>query len=247
MIDFRREEVDAVVHERAVDGNRFVKRVFDTVSTRYDLMNDLMSLGSHRFLKQVFLESTGIHRGHHVLDIAGGTGDIARLIAGRVGPEGSLTVLDMSEAMTKFGRNRQINAGYAATQFVLADAQSIPCRSETFDCVTIGFGIRNMDRIDQALTECHRVLKPGGQLSVLEFSQPELPQLNVLFDLYRRTWPIVGSLVVGDPLPYQYLVESIDRHPTQHAMQMLFEASDFKQCNYNNLLGGIVAIHTGKR
>ena len=228
-----------------MDKTQIVKEVFDTVSPRYDLMNDIMSLGTHRLLKHIFRESTGVHPGSKVLDVAGGTADISLLLAPVVGPTGSITILDINESMLQRGRNRLLDAGFAKVTYILADAESMPIADETYDCVTMAFGIRNMNHMDIALTECWRVLRPGGRLSVLEFSHPESDSLRFLFNIYRQTWPVMGQFIVGDSHPYRYLVESIDRHPSAHAMDTCLESAGYRACIHHSLLGGIVTIHRG--
>ena len=233
--------------EGSADASQRVAAVFDQVSSRYDLMNDLMSIGTHRILKRVFCESLGLRKGHRVLDVAGGTGDIARLICPIVSSEGSVTVLDSNESMVRVGRDRLIEKGFAEVPFVVADALAIPFDNSSFDCITMAFGIRNVVDKEQALAECRRVLKPGGRVAILEFSKPASRELDALFSIYRRTWPITGQIVVGSSEPYRYLVESIDQHPSQEAMLLLLEAAGFKNPSFDNLLGGIVAIHQGVR
>lgn len=230
-----------------MDKSQIVKKVFDSVSHQYDLMNDIMSLGTHRFLKRVFRESTGVQLGSEVLDLAGGTADISLLLAPVVGATGSITLLDINESMLQRGRDRLLNAGFASVNYVLADAEAMPIEDQSFDCVTIAFGIRNMSQMDIALTECWRVLRPGGHLAVLEFSHPQKDSLRLLFNIYRQMWPIVGQLVVGDSQPYRYLVESIDRHPTAQAMDMFLESAGFRACVHEDLFGGIVSIHRGTK
>ncbi len=229
------------------DDSRLVSEVFDAVAHRYDLMNDLMSLGTHRVMKRVFCDSIGLRPGHHVLDIAGGTGDISRLIASIVEPSGSVTMLDINESMLRLGRDRLIDEGRADVAFVLGNAEAIPLPDDSFNAVTIAFGIRNIARKETALLECHRVLKPGGRLAILEFSTPKSRRLNAMFRVYRRIWPITGLFVVGNAQPYEYLVKSIDQHPSQEAMLSLLEVAGFKDLKFENLLGGIVAIHQGIR
>lgn len=231
----------------ATDMRRRVADVFDQVASRYDLMNDLMSFGSHRLLKRVFCDSVGLRRGHKLLDVAGGTGDIAKLLAPIVGPEGQVTILDVNESMVRAGRDRLLDRGLAAVNFVVADAEQIPMNDQSFDAITIAFGIRNVTHKEKALIECHRVLKLNGRLAILEFSKPQSRRLDALFSVFRRTWPIAGHFVVGSPEPYKYLVESIDQHPNQEAMLHLLEAAGFKGLKFENLLGGIVAIHQGTR
>lgn len=229
------------------ENSRLVSEVFDTVAHRYDLMNDLMSMGTHRVLKRIFCDSIGLRPGHHVLDIAGGTGDISRLITRIVEPAGTVTMLDANESMLRLGRDRLIDRGRAEVGFVMGNAETIPFSNESFDTVTIAFGIRNIARKETALLECHRVLKPGGRLAILEFSTPKSRRLNAMFRVYRRTWPITGLFVVGSAQPYEYLVTSIDQHPTQEAMLSLLEVAGFKDLKFEDLLGGIVAIHQGTR
>lgn len=224
-----------------------VTEVFDTVAHRYDLMNDLMSLGTHRILKRIFCDSIGLRPGSSVLDIAGGTGDISRLISRIVEPTGSVTLLDVNESMLRIGRDRLIDEGRAEVQFVLGDAEAMPISDQSFDTVTIAFGIRNITQKEKALHECYRVLKPGGRLAILEFSKPTSRRLDALYRIYRRTWPLAGLFVVGNAQPYEYLVKSIDAHPVQEAMLLLLEVAGFKDLKFENLLGGIVAIHQGTR
>lgn len=228
-----------------MEKDQVVKQVFDRVAHRYDLMNDIMSFGTHRFLKQIFRESTGVRSGSNVLDVAGGTADISLLLAPVVGPTGNITVLDINEQMLQRGRDRLLDHGYASVTYILADAEAMPIADETFDCITVAFGIRNVTHMDNALSECWRVLKPDGRLSVLEFSHPEIDSLRFLFNIYRQSWPVVGQLIVGDSEPYRYLVESIDRHPSAQAMDMFLESAGFRACAHHRLLGGIVTIHRG--
>lgn len=231
----------------ANENSRLVAEVFDTVAYRYDLMNDLMSLGTHRVLKRIFCDSIGLRPGFRVLDIAGGTGDITQLIAKIVEADGNVTMLDANESMLRLGRDRLIDGGHADVQFVLGNAEAMPIPPDSFDAVTIAFGIRNIARKESALLECFRVLKPGGRLAILEFSTPKSRRLNALFRIYRRTWPLAGLFVVGNAQPYEYLVRSIDQHPSQEAMLSLLEVAGFKDLKFENLLGGIVAIHQGTR
>ncbi|MXZ43636.1 MAG: class I SAM-dependent methyltransferase [Gammaproteobacteria bacterium] len=228
-----------------MEKTQLVNEVFDVASPRYDLMNDIMSFGTHRFLKSIFRESTGVHPGNNVLDVAGGTGDISLLLAPVVGSQGSITILDINESMLRQGRDRLLDAGFASVNYILADAESMPISDESYDCITIAFGIRNMSHMDVALAECWRVLRVGGRLSVLEFSHPKIDSLRVLFNIYRQTWPVIGQFVVGDSNPYRYLVESIDRHPSAEAMDMFLESAGFRASVHHSLLGGIVTIHRG--
>ena len=240
-VDFGHEDISAS------EKTRRVSAVFDEVSLRYDAMNDLMSMGTHRIIKRIFCDSIGLRPGHQVLDVAGGTGDIAGLVASIVGDSGGVTLLDLNESMTHVGRDRLLEQGHAEVQCIVGNAEEIPIQQQYFDCITISFGIRNVARKEKALAECHRVLKPGGKLAILEFSKPVSRRLDALFRVFRRTWPIAGHFVVGSSEPYQYLVESIDRHPNQQGLLSLLEVAGFKQLKFENLLGGIVAIHQGTR
>ncbi len=240
-VDFGHDDIPE--HEKA----RRVGEVFDQVAERYDLMNDIMSFGTHRILKRIFRDSIGLRPGFDVLDLAGGTGDIAQLVKPIVGPTGSVTVLDLNDSMVRIGRDRLIDQGIADVNFIVGDAESIPLPDESMDGVTIAFGIRNVTHKEKALTECFRVLRNGGRVSILEFSRPESRRLRAMFSIFRRTWPLAGQLVVGTPSPYRYLVQSIDRHPSQQAMLQMLELAGFSELKFENLLGGIVAIHQGTR
>ena len=226
---------------------QLVDEVFETVNSRYNFMNDIISLGTHRALKQIFIESAGIQRQGRVLDVACGTGDITALIASRIGKNGNITAVDFNASMLKICRDRLLDLGHANVNYVLADAQYLPLDDRIFDGVTMAFGIRNMSRIDQTLAECLRVLRPGGQLSLLEFSHPESAWLVNLYKTYTSAWPLIGQLVVGDSKPYRYLAESIQQYPRQDAVNQILEACGFRECQFENLLGGIVSIHTGIR
>lgn len=236
---FGREEVSAS------EKTARVHTVFDSVASRYDIMNDFMSLGAHRFLKRIVVETAALRQGHAVLDAAGGTGDISRLLAKAVGPSGKVTCFDINNSMLREGRDRSIDAGCMDIDFVLADAQQLPFQDAQFDAITIGFGLRNVADQSRALSEFQRVLRRGGRLVVLDFSKPTNPALGLAFAMFTRTWPVVGSLVVGTPRPYQYLVESIETHPSQNVLALMLRDSGFNEVRYDNLLGGIVALHWG--
>jgi demethylmenaquinone methyltransferase / 2-methoxy-6-polyprenyl-1,4-benzoquinol methylase len=224
-----------------------VRGVFDSVATRYDLMNDLMSFGIHRAWKRFTVAKAGLKPGQQLLDLAGGTGDLAALMAPRVMPGGRVVLADINDAMLRRGRERLLDRGLAgeAVEYCLADAESLPFSDDCFDVVTIAFGLRNVTRKEAALTEMLRVLKPGGQLLVLEFSKPATV-LAPAYDLYSfRVLPAIGKLVAGDDASYRYLAESIRMHPDQGTLKAMMEATGFEGCRYHNLSGGIVALHRG--
>ena len=226
---------------------RRVRGVFDSVATRYDLMNDLMSLGVHRAWKRITIEKAFLRPGIQVLDLAGGTGDLAALMAPRVTPGGRVVLSDINEAMLRRGRERLLDRGVAGEniEYCLADAETLPFEDGGFDVVTIAFGLRNVTRKEAALAEMFRVLRPGGQLLVLEFSKPVEP-LSPAYDLYSfQVLPAIGKLVAGDDASYRYLAESIRMHPDQETLLGMMTDAGFEGCRYHNLTGGIVALHRG--
>jgi demethylmenaquinone methyltransferase / 2-methoxy-6-polyprenyl-1,4-benzoquinol methylase len=231
------------------DKARRVRAVFDSVAGNYDLMNDLMSAGAHRFWKRFALSLTGLRPGGRVLDVAGGTGDLAVGLARQVGRSGQVVLADINAAMLDAGRDRLIDAGLVGNvRCVQADAEQLPFADESFDCVTIGFGLRNITDKARALASMRRVLKSGGQLLVLEFSTPVSPALAGLYDAYSfRLLPLLGRVVAGDADSYRYLAESIRRHPDQETLLAMLRAAGLEQCRYHNLMGGIVAVHRGYR
>jgi demethylmenaquinone methyltransferase/2-methoxy-6-polyprenyl-1,4-benzoquinol methylase len=228
---------------------RMVGGVFDSVASRYDLMNDLMSGGVHRIWKRVAIELSGVRPGQQVLDVAGGTGDLTLRFAREVGPSGRVVLSDINAAMLGTGRDRLLDEGVCGNvDFALADAEALPFRDSSFDCVTIAFGLRNVTRKDRALASMLRVLKPGGRLLVLEFSRPTSELLGKLYDAYSfGVIPKIGRLVAGDEDSYRYLAESIRMHPDQETLRDMMEDAGFERCDYHNLTGGIVAIHRGFR
>ncbi len=222
-----------------------VGNVFHSVAGKYDLMNDLMSLGLHRLWKQFTVQQSGVREGHQVLDVAGGTGDLARLFARRVGVRGSVVIADINDSMLAVGRKRLVDRGLAGNvQMVQADAEALPFGDNYFDCVSIGFGLRNVTRMERALRSMFQVLKPGGRVLVLEFSRPTLPGLAKVYDAYSfGMLPWIGRLVVNDEASYRYLAESIRRHPDQQALTAMMETAGFERVACFNLGGGIVALH----
>ncbi len=224
-----------------------VGQVFSSVATRYDVMNDVMSLGIHRLWKRFTIEQAGVRAGQQVLDVAGGTGDLAAQFARQVGPGGSVTVADINAAMLDVGRARMADRGLAGNiEFVQANAECLPFPDNYFDCITIAFGLRNVTHIDAALASMYRILKPGGRLLVLEFSKPVLPALSAVYDAYSfNVLPRLGKLIANDEASYRYLVESIRKHPDQETLKGMMEQAGFGRAHYFNLSGGIVALHKG--
>ena len=224
-----------------------VRDVFDSVASRYDLMNDVMSGGLHRLWKRVAIAKTGLRTGQHALDVAAGSGDLAQGLARRVGLTGRVVVTDVNAAMLEEGRTRLLNAGLAGNiDYVLADAEALPFADGSFHCVTIGFGLRNVTDKDAALRSLYRVTKPGGRLLVLEFSHAHLGALTPLYELYSfQVLPRLGEWLAGDADSYRYLAESIRRHPDQETLKTMMESAGFERCEYFNLTAGIVALHVG--
>ena len=224
-----------------------VRAVFSSVAGKYDLMNDLMSLGVHRLWKQFALSLTGLRPGQRALDVAGGTGDLAIGLARQVGKSGLVVLSDVNREMLDAGRDRLLDAGFAGNvHCLLADAERLPFADGSFDCLTIGFGLRNVTDKAAALRSMHRVLKVGGQLLVLEFSTPVAPGLKPLYDAYSfKVLPRLGQWVAQDAASYRYLAESIRMHPDQEALLALLAEAGFSQTRYHNLTGGIVAVHRG--
>jgi demethylmenaquinone methyltransferase/2-methoxy-6-polyprenyl-1,4-benzoquinol methylase len=228
---------------------RRVHEVFDSVASRYDVMNDVMSGGLHRLWKRFTLLKTGLRAGERALDVAAGSGDLSVGLARRVGRQGRVVVTDINANMLAEGRNRLLDAGFAGNvDYVLADAEALPFADASFHCVTIGFGLRNVTDKDAALASLYRVLKPGGRLLVLEFSKANLGPLAPLYELYSlHVLPRIGELLVGDAASYRYLAESIRRHPDQETLKAMMERQGFERCEYHNLAAGIVALHVGYR
>ena len=226
------------------DKAKHVRGVFDSVAPKYDLMNDLMSMGLHRAWKAFTVLVANVREGYQVLDIAGGTGDLALAFSKRVGKSGQVVHTDINEAMLRTGRNRLLDAGVALPT-VVCDAEKLPFPSDHFDVVSVAFGLRNMTHKDLALTEMNRVLKPGGKLLVLEFSKVA-PPLEKVYDWYSfKVLPKLGEWVAGDASSYQYLAESIRMHPSQEELKSLMKVNGFGHVDYHNMTGGLVALHVG--
>jgi demethylmenaquinone methyltransferase/2-methoxy-6-polyprenyl-1,4-benzoquinol methylase len=224
-----------------------VADVFRSVASRYDLMNDLMSLGMHRIWKRYTIEQAAVRPGQVILDVASGTGDLAKAFAKLVGANGKVIMTDINEAMLAVGRDRLVDAGIIGNvECVQANAEDLPFADNEFDCITIAFGLRNVTDKTAALKSMYRTLKPGGKLLILEFSHPPMPVLNKLYDLYSfNIIPKMGELVTNDKESYQYLVESIRMHPDQETLKAMLVESGFEDVTYFNLTGGIVALHKG--
>jgi len=242
-VDFGYEQVAAP--EKA----KRVRAVFDSVAGKYDLMNDLMSAGIHRLWKRFALAQTGLRTGQSALDVAGGTGDLAAGMARQVGETGLVVLSDINSAMLAVGRDRLLDEGLLGNvRCAIADAERLPFADASFDCVTIGFGLRNVTDKAAALASMRRVLKPGGRLLVLEFSKPLIPVLRSAYDVYSFSiLPWLGRRVAGDADSYRYLAESIRRFPDQQALLEMMRDAGLEDCRHHNLSGGIVALHKGYR
>ena len=223
---------------------RRVGAVFASVAPRYDLMNDLMSLGLHRLWKRFALELSGVRAGSRVLDVASGSGDLARAFARRAGPTGQVWMTDINAAMLAVGRDKLVDEGVIAP-LALCDAEKLPFPDDTFDCVSVAFGLRNMTRKEAALAEMRRVARPGGRVLVLEFSRPWKP-LAKAYDAYSfSVLPALGKYIAKDEAAYRYLAESIRMHPDQEALKAMMEAAGLARVEYFNLAAGVVALHRG--
>ena len=226
-----------------------VSEVFHSVAKNYDLMNDLMSVGIHRLWKRFTIEVGRVRPGQTVLDLAGGSGDLARLLCQKVGPSGHVVLADINAAMLAVGRNRLLDEGLLNNvNYAQVNAQCLPFVDNQFDCITMAFGLRNVTDKSAALASMFRVCKPGGKVMVLEFSTPTLPGLKPAYDWYSfNILPKIGRLFAQDSASYQYLAESIRMHPTQDALKLMIEQAGFEDCHYHNLSGGIVALHIANK
>jgi demethylmenaquinone methyltransferase/2-methoxy-6-polyprenyl-1,4-benzoquinol methylase len=225
-----------------------VKGVFDSVAANYDIMNDLMSGGLHRLWKRTTVDEAAVRPGHRVLDLAGGTGDLAKAFAKQVGDEGNVVLADINRAMLEEGRRNLVDAGVGGNfSIAQVDAENLPFDDGSFDRITIAFGLRNVTDKEAALASMYRVLKPGGKALILEFSKP-LDAIKPVYDLYSfKVLPVLGKLVAGDDESYQYLAESIRMHPDQDTLLGMMQEAGFERCRYHNLTAGIVALHIGYR
>ena len=224
-----------------------VAGVFHSVAGKYDIMNDLMSMGVHRIWKRFTIELSAVRPGHKVLDIAGGTGDLTSQFSRLVGTEGTVVLADINDSMLRVGRDKLLDKGIASNiEYVQANAECLPFPDNTFNCITIAFGLRNVTDKDKALTSMLRVLKPGGRLLVLEFSKTHSPALTKAYDTYSfKLLPAIGKLVAKDSESYQYLAESIRMHPDQETLEKMMKDAGFVNTTYHNMTGGIVALHKG--
>lgn len=231
------------------DKASLVAGVFHSVASRYDLMNDLMSGGIHRVWKRFTIEVSGVRPGNRVLDIAGGTGDLALKFARIVGDEGNVVLADINDSMLAVGRDKLTDRGAVGNiEYTQCDAEALPFADDSFDCITIAFGLRNVTHKERALESMLRVLKPGGRLLVLEFSKMGNPLLGKLYDEYSfRVLPAIGKLVTNDADSYRYLAESIRMHPDQETLKQMMTEAGFAQCEYYNMTGGVVALHKGTK
>lgn len=226
---------------------KMVKAVFDSVAGKYDIMNDLMSLGIHRIWKRIALQLSHVRAGEKVLDLAGGTGDMTSLFQKRVGPNGQVVLSDINAEMLKRGRDRLIDEGVVDNvSYAQIDAEKLPFPDNEFDCVCIAFGLRNVTRKEEALRSIHRVLKPGGRAIILEFSEAQGEVFKKIYDLYSfKVLPMLGKLIANDAESYRYLAESIRMHPNQGKLKQMMLEAGFERCEYFNLTHGVVAVHRG--
>ena len=235
---------------RTVDSDEkagLVRGVFDSVASKYDLMNDVMSFGVHRLWKRFAIELAGVKAGQRVLDLASGTGDLADRFADLVGPDGLVLMSDINSSMLEVGRDRMLDRGHAGNlAFVQIDAEALPFADDSVDLITIAFGLRNITDKDKALRAMYRALRPGGRALVLEFSKPVNKPLEKLYDLYSfHLLPRMGEVIAKDAESYRYLAESIRMHPDQETLKGMMEDAGFERCDVHNLTGGIVAVHRG--
>ena len=237
---FGHEEVPIAEKEKRVG------HVFRSVASRYDIMNDVMSLGTHRLIKRFTLELSALRPKQKVLDLAGGTGDFSIQISPIVGKEGRVVLADINDTMLQIGRDRIINKGLDNNvDFIRANAERLPFEQNTFDFVCIGYGLRNITDKDSALSSIRHVLKPGGRLLILEFSKPQNRFLTKAYQAYSNLWPVMGKLITGDADSYRYLIESIDMHPGQESLLAMMATAGLVNCKYHNVMNGICAVHLG--
>jgi demethylmenaquinone methyltransferase / 2-methoxy-6-polyprenyl-1,4-benzoquinol methylase len=237
---FGYEEVPVAEKEQRVG------QVFRSVAKRYDIMNDIMSLGSHRLIKRFTIELSALRKGQTVLDLAGGTGDFSIRFSPLVGETGQVVLADINEAMLQVGRDRIIDKGLSANiNFAQVNAEHLPFADNSFDCICIAYGLRNVTNKEAALASMKRVLKPGGRILILEFSKPTNELVGKAYDVYSKLWPIAGKAITGDSDSYRYLVESIRMHPDQETLLQMMQDAGLSNCKYHNVMAGVCAIHMG--
>ena len=223
-----------------------VAEVFHSVAERYDIMNDVMSLGTHRVMKKMAANATQARTGHHILDLAGGTGDMAALLSKHVGADGHVYVCDINRSMLSQGRDKLLDRGIVTNvSYVQADGEKLPFPDDSFNAITIAFGLRNFTAKESALREMYKVVKPGGKVVILEFSTPDNTLVKNAYKGFRKIWPKIGEMVTGDKSSYQYLVESIEMHPDQQTLTDMIGSAGFGKVKHQNMLNGIAAIHQG--
>ena len=223
-----------------------VRQVFHSVASRYDMMNDLMSLGSHRLIKRFMVQLSALRRGQKILDLAGGTGDLSLQFSDIVGSEGQVVLADINETMLKVGRDRIIDSGKNSNvNFAQVNAEDLPFADRTFDCVCIAYGLRNVTNKKSALESMSRVLKSNGRLVILEFSKPKNRVVEKAYNAFSSLWPYAGKIITGDSDSYRYLIESIKMHPNQETLLDMLSEAGLINCRYHNIINGICAIHIG--
>ena len=217
------------------------KEVFDKVASRYDIMNDIMSLGAHRYWKELLIDWLTPEKEMHIIDVAGGTGDVARRYLKRVKGNGKVTVCDPNELMIEEGKKNKMYKD--KIEWVVAPAEDLPFEKDTFDAYLVSFGVRNFSNLEKSLNEAYRVLKPGGKFLSLEFSKAKNETISSVYNIYSSLIPVMGKIVVGDEQPYKYLTKTISNFPSQDSFKKIIESTNFKEVNYRNIFNGIVAIH----
>ena len=221
------------------------KEVFDKVASKYDIMNDIMSLGAHRYWKELLIDWLSPEKEMHIIDVAGGTGDVARRFLKRVKGKGKATVCDPNEFMVEEGKkNHTFND---KIEWIVAPAEDLPFKENTFDAYLVSFGVRNFSNIEKSLGEAYRVLKPGGKFYCLEFSKAENETISNVYNFYSSIIPVMGKIIVGDEKPYEYLTKTISNFPSQENFKKIIEGTKFKDVNYRNIFNGIVAIHNATK
>ncbi len=221
------------------------KEVFDKVASKYDIMNDIMSLGAHRYWKELLIDWLSPEKEMHIIDVAGGTGDVARRFLKRVKGKGKATVCDPNEFMVKEGKKNHTFKD--KIEWIVASAEDLPFKENTFDAYLVSFGVRNFSNIEKSLGEAYRVLKPGGKFYCLEFSKAENETISDVYNFYSSIIPVMGKIIVGDEKPYEYLTKTISNFPSQENFKKIIEGTKFKDVNYRNIFNGIVAIHNATK